>query len=111
MDHGIPPRDLTATTMFVCKRRILRYAREHGSLPSSLNGLPLIEGHVNETADAWGEPLQYKIQKGDIVLLRSFGSDKKLGGQGDAADMVGKFLAKNKDGLWSEELEPWTQDP
>lgn len=107
----IPPRALTATTMWVCKRRIIRYAREHGNLPANLNGLPIMEGYVNQTTDAWGEPLQYEVQQGDIVQLKSLGADKKPGGQGDAVDMVGRFVARDKHGSWADELGPWVQDP
>jgi hypothetical protein len=37
----------TATTMWVLKRRILRYAREHGRLPASLSDLPPMQGYDN----------------------------------------------------------------
>jgi hypothetical protein len=106
----IPPRSTTAGNMHMTKRRILRFAATHGSLPTSLEQLPCIEGYVNETTDGWGRPILWRID-GDDVILTSYGRDGVPGGTGEDADMVGAFRTKTGDGEWADELCEWRHNP
>jgi hypothetical protein len=106
----VPPRSVTATNMHMMKRRTLRYAAANGSLPTSLDQLPRIEGYVNEVADGWGRPIRWRVE-GDEVTLTSYGRDGVPGGTGEDADMVGVFRAKTADGRWADELCEWRADP
>src|SRR5262245_33590716 len=89
----IPPRSVTCTNMHMMKRRILRYAAAHGSLPTSLEQLPRIEGYVNEVTDGWGRRILWRVD-GDEVTLTSYGRDGVPGGTGEDADMVGVFKTR-----------------
>ena len=64
-------------------------------------------GYDNHTNDAWGYPFLYAIGDDGTVTLTSLGSDGKVGGTGDAADVSHCFIAKQADGKWSEELVDW----
>ncbi len=106
----IPPRSLTSGAMHMTKRRILRYAHTHDSLPSSLDQLPTIDGYSNRTVDGWGREIQMNVEAHQITFL-SLGKDGIEGGTGDNADMVGIFAVKDADGEWNDELVKWTHVP
>ena len=71
----IPKRDLTKTRIVITEQRIRLFWEKNGKLPASLANLPLLPGRDNETTDAWGRELDYKVE-GDIITLSSPG---KLG--------------------------------
>jgi len=100
----VSPRALTLTRMSVIKNRILLYARQNHSLPPSLFVLPILEDKDNKIEDGWGRPLGYAVDDDGVVVLSSLGSDGKMGGTGDAADIIERFPSKQKDGRWSDEL-------
>jgi len=96
----IPPRSLTATRMFVTKRRIVQYARQHDRLPSDLSDLPPMPNYDTATRDTWGRALDYSYDLSGVVTLRSLGADKRLGGDGDKRDMIGVFASRDAEGHW-----------
>lgn len=108
---GVPPRSQTCGAMHISKRRILRYAAEHGSLPVSIQATDELEGYYNSTTDAWGNELTYEVAPNGDVTLTSLGRDNRPGGIGDDKDMIGVFPSRQADGRWSEELVDWTLDP
>ena len=107
----VPPRSLTSGRMFLTKRRIIQFARQHNKLPSTLAELPAMPGYDTETNDAWKRPLDYSFDDSGIVTLRSLGADKRPGGDGDNRDMTGVFISRDAQGNWQEELAEWKQDP
>jgi len=107
----VPPRSMTHASMHMCKRRVLRYAREHGRLPSALNETEPIEGFHSSIKDGWGVVLSYTVGTNDVVTFTSLGKDHAPGGTGDNADMIGRFNAREPDGTWSDEFANWIQDP
>ncbi len=108
---GIPPRSLTATRMWVVKRRILRYAHSHNQLPRSLSDLPIMQGFVNDIRDEWGRVIAYAVSPSGLVTLTSLGRDGKSGGTGKDADMVATFPSHDGQGKWSDELVDWNHGP
>ena len=107
----VPPPSMTHASMYMCKRRVLRYAREHGRLPSALNETEPIEGFHSSIKDGWGVVLSYTVGTNDVVTFTSLGNDHAPGGTGDNADMIGRFNAREPDGTWPDELVDWIQDP
>src|SRR5262249_23074649 len=69
-----PPRPATHVNMHMMKRRMLRYAAINGSLPTSLDQLPRIEGYSNEVTDGLGLPIRW-LADSDAVTLTSYGRD------------------------------------
>lgn len=106
----VPPRSLTFGNMHMMKRRILRYATVHDSLPTSSDQLPHFEGYSNDATDGWGRPILWRVD-GDKVTLTSYGRDGAPGGSGEDPDMVGVFRTKTANGRWAEELCEWEVDP
>jgi hypothetical protein len=89
--------------------RIGMYAKLHGSLPSSLEGLPEYDGPFNEREpiDGWNRPLQYRVDGDGVITLTSFGKDGKPGGWGFNADYSMSYYSRRKDGsLWAGQ-EAW----
>ena len=97
--------------MFVTKRRIIQFARQHNQLPPTLEGLPAMPGYDTETFDAWKRPLDYSFDSSGVITLHSLGADKRPGGEGEDRDMTGVFAGKDAQGNWQDELSEWTQDP
>jgi hypothetical protein len=108
--NTVPPQAETYGNMHMMKRRILRYATTHDSLPTSLDQLPEFEGKINSVTDGWGRPIEWRVE-GEQVVLTSFGRDGRPGGSGKDADMIGVFRVKTADGRWAEELCEWQVDP
>jgi len=108
---GIPPRVLTATRMWVIKRRILQFTQSHNQLPSSLSDLPIMTGYDNSVSDEWGHVMAYEVSPSGLVTLTSLGRDGKIGGSGKDADMVATFPSHDAQGKWSDELVQWNHDP
>lgn len=107
----LPPRSMTHGAIHMCKRRVLRYAREHGRLPSTLSETQPIKGYYSSIKDAWGVVLEYSVDSNNVVTFRSLGKDKIPGGTGENADMTGIFHARAPDGTWADEFVDWTRDP
>jgi hypothetical protein len=105
----IPPRALTVTRMQVIKRRALRYAQEHGELPPSLTALPSMDGYDNSILDGWKKPIMYESATSGIVTFRSYGRDGKRGGEGEDADIMRSFPARNDRNKWNDELVDWSE--
>jgi hypothetical protein len=107
----VPPNSLTAGSMHMCKRRVLRYAREHNRLPLSLSETMPIKGYNSSIKDGWGVVLEYSYDTNGIVCFRSLGKDRKMGGSGDNLDMTRFFPARSSGGSWSDEFVGWMRDP
>jgi hypothetical protein len=105
-----PPRSLTAGRMQTTKRRILRYAHQHGELPNRLSELPRFDGYSNEIVDAWKRPIAFEKSATGRVTLCSLGRDGKIGGEGDDADIVRSFPARDEQNRWSDEMVNWIED-
>jgi Type II secretion system (T2SS), protein G len=108
---GIPPRVLTATRMWVVKRRILQYAHSHNQLPHSLSELPIMQGYDNDVEDEWGRMIAYLVSPSGLVTLTSLGRDRKQGGTGKDADMVATFPSRDGQGNWSDGGIEWSHNP
>jgi len=98
----VPDLPKTQARMRKTKNRILQYCKSTGSIPESLDVLPWDE----PIEDDWGRELIYTVT-GMTVELRSQGSDRKPGGDGDAKDQIRTFSLTNSDGRWSEENVRW----
>lgn len=107
----VPSHSMTRVAMHMCKRRVLRYAKEHDRLPSGLDDTKPIQGFHSSIKDGWGVVLEYSVDTNDVVTFRSLGRDKSPGGTGDNADMTGVFRARQPDGTWADEFVDWTSDP
>jgi hypothetical protein len=105
------PQGKTNLAMQFCKRRVLRYAAEHGQLPSSLIVTQPIDRFESSIKDAWGVVIDYSVDANGTVKLVSLGKDRKPGGTGNNTDMVGTFPSKQAHGSWSKESVPWIHDP
>lgn len=107
---GIPPHADTATSMWGVKRRILRYAHEHGELPDNLENLPRIPRLRGKTTDWWGNPIQFEVDSEGIATLSSPGG-KVLGYHPrEGRPIVRKFPTKGPSGEWSGELVAFISD-
>lgn len=98
----IPPRSATHGTIWVMKHRILRYAKLHDSLPTSINDLPEIPEKLNRVQDAWGRDILMSFADAKATLT-SLGRDGKPGGIGEDADVTGVFPLKDENGAWAKE--------
>jgi hypothetical protein len=79
--------------------RINFYTETNKEVPPSLAALP--PAGMNMTNDAWGRPIQYRINTNSTITLLSFGRDGKPGGQGEDADIAQTYRLKHRDGsLW-----------
>jgi Type II secretion system (T2SS), protein G len=107
----IPPRSLTITRMHVMRVRIIQYGLQHGGLPERLTNLPPRPGYDSAITDAWGRPLDYSFDASGIVTLRSLGSDKIQGGDGNKRDIIGSFASHDAQGRWEDRYEDWIQTP
>jgi len=76
----ITPVELTRNDIARTLSRIDLYAKQHGSLPSSLDGLPKEEGSFNKTTDDWGRRLLYDINSDLTITLASLCADGRPGG-------------------------------
>jgi hypothetical protein len=106
----IPPRSSTYSTIWVMKQRILRYAKQHNSLPKSPSDLPEIPGKISRVHDAWGREILMSFADGKATLT-SLGRDGKPGGTGEDADMSGVFPLKDENGKWADEGVDWVHEP
>jgi hypothetical protein len=106
-----PPRAITVTRMFLTKRRIIQYAQQHNHLPANLSELPPMPNYDTSINDAWGHPLDYSFDASGVVTLRSPGTANWLGGDGDNRAITGKFVTRDPQGHWQNELAEWTVDP
>ena len=106
----VPPRSLTAVRMHMLKRKVLRYARQHGELPASVQVLPEMHGYDNSALDAWKRPIIFETSPSGSVTFRSLGRDGKIGGEGDDADIIRSFPARNAQRQWSDEGVDWSED-
>jgi hypothetical protein len=70
--------------------RIGIYLQQNGGLPETFDLLPVREGYLNRTTDAWGRPLNFQIE-GDRFTLTSLGRDGVSGGTGDDADLIREY--------------------
>ena len=111
------PKSVTSASMYMIKRRILKYVNIYNALPKELSDLPFIGGFSNRIKDGWGREIIFEIDYddlayGDLVSLISYGKDGIEGGDRDDADIVGIFPVKNEDGQWLQGLMcKWIKSP
>ena len=106
--HIITPVEMTRTAMTEGVFRIELYFRQNGSLPPSLQVLPMREGYMNRIVDGWNRPLLYNVDKAGIITLKSFGRDGKPGGDDEDADIWKSYYSRRADGsLWIGADELW----
>ena len=97
----ISPVEATDTAISETFVRIDLYAKQHGTVPPSLNVLPEREGYANSITDGWGKPLLYEVSDDGRLTLTSYGKDGKPGGTGEDADISRSYYSKRPDGsLW-----------
>jgi hypothetical protein len=92
------------------KQQILRYAKLHNSLPTSVYDLPEIPNKSDRVQDAWGRDIVMKFAD-DRATLTSLGRDGKPDGTGEDAEMSGVFPLKDENGKWADEYVDWIQEP
>lgn len=80
----------------ILETRICNFFKQNGVLPNSLLNLPRVEKKDNSTKDGWGREMLY-LTNGNVVLLRSYGSDGKVGGVGKEADLEMEFTLPSID--------------
>lgn len=86
----IPPDAQTRTAIGETRVRIGMYLKRDGTLPPTLDVLPLRDRYANQTTDAWNRPLLYQIEE-DGLSLTSLGKDGQPGGSGLDADVTEKY--------------------
>lgn len=91
----IPKQTLTRTAMTETTARIAMYYQRNKRLPPDLRVLPVLEGHINRTTDAWNRSLLYMIVSENTFTLSSLGEDGLPGGAGDNADVICKYQIEN----------------
>lgn len=101
---GLTPSQATTTKMWTIKRRVLRYANEHGELPQNLDHLPVIPDHINDTIDWWGNPIEFEVESNGTVILTSNGGSVFFYNPDEGKPIVVKFPSRSRDGQWSDEL-------
>lgn len=92
----IPPDALTRTTMIGIARRVREYTKTHKYLPEDILTLPEQEGYSNSIKDGWGNKILYMITEDEMVILASFGKDRKPGGIGKNIDIIRSFAPKGE---------------
>jgi hypothetical protein len=103
--------DYTYAVLQSIKRRVIRYGRRHGEVPTDLRQLPPVRDEVSDLEDAWGFPIDYTRNKDGSITLVSHGADGRPGGEAAARDMIGTFHPKTESGAWREEMCDWTENP
>ena len=94
----VPKVETTDENLNFMRQGVLKFARENNTLPPNLDAVP---PYLFEVNDAWGHPIQYKINGDGTVTLTSLGSDGKPGGKGNAEDITRRFRARTKTALGS----------
>ncbi len=94
-------RDLVCSQMSSISSALDMFKMDNGMLPETEEGLKALVSNPDSDKypaysskpymkrvpkDSWGQPIQY-IKNGDSFDLISFGSDRKEGGEGNAADI------------------------
>ena len=101
----VPPRSLIYAYTTSLRASVRRYVRDHGRLPSSLDGLSGEDGKPPRTTDGWRRPILLRPEAGGLVSLVSLGGDGKPGGTGTDADLIGTFDPRAADDA------DWIRDP
>jgi hypothetical protein len=87
----IPPDALTRTRMTVTEIRVRDYYAAKGTVPTSLDVLPITNAvRDNSITDGWGRLIQCRVE-GTKVILTSLGRDGRPGGSGEDSDIVATF--------------------
>ena len=72
---SVPPLGAIDATIWVIKRRVLRFARENNRLPDNIYNLPEIAGMGNSTTDWWGNQIRFSVDsKGTRQRSKALGS-------------------------------------
>jgi type II secretion system (T2SS) protein G len=106
-------RERSKLAMINLKREILIFAAARNRLPRSLDELPTNVSWPNRHSskdDAWDGHILYKVSPDDLVTLTSYGKDRRPGGAGDAADIVGRFHAFGPKGGWADQDVPFVAE-
>jgi hypothetical protein len=75
--------ELTRAKLNSLKEPIYIYQMRNSTLPQSL-----AQAEADDTKDAWGRDVQYRVMDGRGYELRSLGGDGRDGGSGADADIV-----------------------
>jgi hypothetical protein len=108
---SISPHEDTATTMWMIKRRMLRFAHENNRLPTSLADLSAIPGHRNRNTDWWGNSIRFDVDADGIVTLRSAGGSAWIWNPQEETPLTYRFRAKEPTGNWSNEFVEFIREP
>jgi hypothetical protein len=95
--------DMTRTAIVKVCFLLNDYAKDHGSLPVSLDALPKPkpDREINYLVDGWGRPLVYQIGKDSTVTVCGRVGNGLFGG-GDDANTCLRYYSKRTDGtLWA----------
>jgi hypothetical protein len=96
--------------MWVIKRRVIRYAREHDALPTTLNDLPKIPQHGDEVTDWWGNPIRFEVSGDGIATLSSPGGPVWGRDPREGAPIACRFPTKTDSGDWCDEMVPFIRE-
>lgn len=109
---GVPPRASTRNSMWRIKCRIIRYAKQHGELPTSLDHLPQLGGdpRANATTDWWGNRIHYAVDRDGLVTLSSNGGRVWGFKAREGKPLVRTFRARTPDGEWAKENVQFIED-
>lgn len=95
------PTEITVSAMTETFVRMDIYARQHNTVPETLEILPQRSGYANRTTDGWDCALIYKIEDDGVLTLSSLGRDGRPGGSGPDADVLRRYRSRREDGsLW-----------
>ena len=100
----VTERDVTRLAVMRVFTLMNQYAKNHGSLPASLDALPRPTAEFNYLSDGWGRPLGYRVDPDGIVTVFSYGRSGRPG----SADYISQSCYwKRKDGSFWAASDGW----
>ena len=99
----IGPRDKTLTRMLRIAYAIDNYCQENKRLPQNITVLNKYGIDRTSSFDGWDNSFDFEVIEPNLVVLRSLGQDKKVGGEGENKDFIIKYNSErrfiDRDGL------------
>lgn len=92
----IPPHANTLTRMVQIARAIDHYFQKNKKIPQDITELNNYGITTNMYFDAWGNKFVYDFIEPNIVILKSLGKDKRLGGEAKDKDITVKYYSEDR---------------
>ena len=108
-ESRIPPEVITWKNMERCKASIVKYFREEKKLPINIRDIEKYDKQKT-FLDGWQQYFQYSVNEG-LITLKSFGQDKKIGGEKESKDIEGVFFIDVKSPIYFDGEIKWKKDP